>query len=251
MRSTLIYIRKLSPKGLALLGLLALWEVMSLLLHMPAFPGPASVASAFVEAKGVILDHSLASTWRALAGTLLALIFGVPAGFLLGQHPRLDKAMGTGLHLLYPLPKIAFLPVILLIFGLEDASKIFIIAVIVFFQVAITTRDAVRNLDPEAILSVVALGAGPLDIYRHAVFPAVLPEIFTAIRLGMGTALATLFFTETFATTRGLGYFIMDSWARAAYDEMFAGIAALGLLGLLLFEGQSALERWLCRWKYL
>lgn len=87
-----------------------------------------------------------------------------------------------------------------------------------------------------------------MQLFRYIIFPASLPEIFTAIRLSIGTSIAVLFFTETFATFEGLGFFIMDAWTRVNYSEMFAGIAALSFLGLSLFLLVDFIERVFCFW---
>lgn len=155
------------------------------------------------------------------------------------------------IYLLYPLPKIVFLPVVMILLGLGDLSKIFLITLVVFFQILVTTRDAARNVSHAKILAVVSLGAGRLDIYRHVIWPAIIPEIFTALRIGSGTAIAVLFFAESFASSEGLGYYIMDAWTRSAYQEMFAGIIAMGLLGYLLYAGLDALDKKICPWKKL
>jgi NitT/TauT family transport system permease protein len=93
-----------------------------------------------------------------------------------------------------------------------------------------------------------SLGAGRLDLFREVLVPAALPHGFTALRLGTGTSVAVLFFVESFATTRGLGYLIMDAWGRLDYQGMFVGILGMSLLGAALFEAVNALERIFCRW---
>jgi NitT/TauT family transport system permease protein len=93
-----------------------------------------------------------------------------------------------------------------------------------------------------------SLGASRSQVFRHVVVPAALPDIFTALRIASGTAVAVLFLAETVAGTSGLGWYIMDAWGRIAYSEMFAGIVALALLGVALYELLDFAERRLAPW---
>jgi NitT/TauT family transport system permease protein len=93
------------------------------------------------------------------------------------------------------------------------------------------------------------LGAGDGQILYHVILPAVWPTLLTALRLSIGTAIAVLFFAETFVTYQGLGYYIMDAWTMLDYEQMFLGIVGLSLLGLVFFVMVDMVERWLVRWK--
>ena len=136
-----------------------------------------------------------------------------------------------------------------MLFGLGDTGKIVLIALIVFFQLLITTRDAARTIDTEVIYSLKSLGGGRLDFYRHVVWPVSLPGIFTSLRIVTGTAVAVLFFVESIGTNKGLGFYIIDAWGRADYAIMFVGIIALSVIGIVLYETFDLLERRLCKWK--
>ena len=137
----------------------------------------------------------------------------------------------------------------LVLLGLADAPKIVLIAITIFFQVLVTVRDAAKTVPDAAILSVRSLGATRFDVHRHVVVPATLPELFTALRISSGTAIAILFFAEAIAGRTGLGYFIVDSWAMLNYPRMFAGIIAMAVLGVLFYEFFDLLERRLARWR--
>jgi NitT/TauT family transport system permease protein len=120
---------------------------------------------------------------------------------------------------------------------------------IIVFQVIVASRDAVRNIPRETFYSMYSLGAGRLAIFRKVIIPASFPGLLTSLRISLGTALSVLFFTETFGTQYGMGYFIMDSWMRVNYVDMFSGILVLSVTGLLLFVVIDALESLLCPWK--
>lgn len=227
------------------------WELLARLLHNPALPRPLPALVTFVHVfpQGLWM-HFLVSTYRVVISLLIGLALAVPLGLYIGRNPQLDFWLAPQLYLLYPIPKIALLPVIFAIFNLGDLSKITLIVLIIFFQILVTTRDAAKKLPANSILSVLSLGATPRDVYRHVIIPGCLPEIFTAIRISVGTAISVLFFAESFATLEGLGYFIFETWSRVNYPEMFAGIIAISLQGLLLFLLVDFLQRLLCPWLY-
>jgi NitT/TauT family transport system permease protein len=229
--------------------ILALWQLASWSLSTQALPGPVSVAIAFfTQITGQLAGHFFVSSYRILVSLVLALGTAVPMGIAMGRIKEADRLMSPFVYLLYPIPKIALLPLVLLLFGIGDGSKIFLIAFILFFQILVTTRDAAREIPREYILSMRSLGAGRRQKAFHLVFPAILPKVLTSLRVGIGTSIAVLFFVESFATNRGLGFFILDTWSRLDYESMYAGIVGMGLLGVILYEGVEVLDRTLCGW---
>lgn len=230
--------------------ILALWKLAAWGLNKPMLPQPEEAFSAtwrLLQSKlGV---HFWISAYRVVASILISFILALPLGLMMGFHHRLDRFLAPVVYITYPIPKIVFLPLILIFLGLGDGSKIFLISFIVFFQILVTTRDAARKIPRETIDSLYSLGAGKLQVYRYVLLPASLPDVLTALRLSLGTAVAVLFFAESFATTEGLGYFIMDAWSRMAPDEMFAGIIMMGFLGVILFVLIDVLENIFCKWQ--
>ncbi|RYD01857.1 hypothetical protein N752_28020 [Desulforamulus aquiferis] len=180
----------------------------------------------------------------------VSLALAVPLGMFLGREGKFDRFISPLVYLIYPIPKIVFLPVLMALLGLKDLSKIALIVLVVFFQILVTTRDAARGINNEVIHSVISLGASKGDLYRHVVLPAVIPEVLTSLRIASGTAIAVLFFSETVASQEGLGYYLLDAWSRAAYPEMFAGIIAMGMMGYIIYKGIDLLEKRICQWKY-
>jgi NitT/TauT family transport system permease protein len=235
---------------LALLVAAAGWEALSLILGSRLFPPPDTVVPLFLRLfPSVILPHFAASALRTLAAVALASVAGAPIGILLGRSATLDALLSPAAYLLYPVPKIAFLPVVLLAFGLNDAARIFIVFLIVSFQVTVSVRDGVRGIEASHFRTARTLGLGRMAVLRWIVLPAMLPSYFASQRTATGTAVSVLFFSESVAATTGLGFYVMDAWTRVAYAEMFSGILALGLLGLLLFASIDLAERLLCPWK--
>jgi NitT/TauT family transport system permease protein len=237
---------------LAVLALLVVWQLAAWLVHRPILPSPIMVGKEFIaEIQGDLLDHFLASLWRVVASTALAIALAAPAGLVLGQSKRLNSLFSPLVYLVYPIPKVVFVPVVLLFLGLGDLPKITIIFLILFFQVLVLVRDQAAGLRPELIQSVRSLGAGRRALFRYVYLPASLPAILTALRLSVGTAVAVLYVAELYATQKGLGYYIfLNGSTLFNYPAMYAGIVAMSLLGLGLYFGVDWLEKRLCAWQH-
>ncbi|MGD8474322.1 MAG: ABC transporter permease [Anaerolineae bacterium] len=235
---------------LATAGLLVFWQLASLAVNKSVLPPPWEVLRAFaLELPQDLGMHMLVSGWRVVASIAIAVAFALPAGLGLGLSPSANRLAGPAIYLLYPIPKIVFLPVILLLLGIGNLSKIFVISLILFFQILVVVRDEAANLRPELIASVRSLGAGRRALFRFVYLPACLPAVLTSLRVSIGTAVAVLFFAESFATTSGLGYYIIvETWGRLAYAEMYAGVVGMSLLGLALYFIVDRLQRHMCPW---
>ncbi len=236
----------------AILVLLLLWELAALLFQRPILPTPLVVLRTFIVEMGDDLwQHFLASLWRVLASTLLSIALAAPAGLILGQSQRLNRFFSPLIYLLYPIPKVVFVPVVLLFLGIGDAPKIAIIFLILFFQILVLVRDQAAGLRPELIQSVRSLGAGRRALFRFVYLPASLPAILTALRQSVGTAVAVLYIAELFATQKGLGYYIyLNGTTLFNYPAMYAGIVAMSLLGLGLYFSVDWLEKRVAPWQY-
>ncbi|MCR4418812.1 MAG: ABC transporter permease [Clostridia bacterium] len=237
--------------GLGLLWVLLAWEVLSLALNHPALPGPLVALADLIRHAGRLWPHFWYSFYRVVLSLLVGLVTAAPLGLAVGRKETLDRLLMPAAYLLYPVPKIAFLPLVFLLLGIGDGARIFLVTTIIFFQILVASRDAARGIPQQSILSMLSLGARPGQVFRHIILPACLPGILSALRVSLGTAISVLFFTETVAGTTGLGYYIFDSMYRADYPQMLAGIVAIGLLGLMLFAFIDWLERRLCAWQYV
>jgi NitT/TauT family transport system permease protein len=234
----------------ASLALLALWQIASMILSMPILPSPLIVFKVFFEelANG-LLPHFFASLWRVMAGMALSVAAAVPAGLAIGQSRRLNRIMSPVIYLLYPIPKVVFVPIVLLLLGIGDLSKIAIIFLILFFQIVVLVRDQAAGLPPQLIQSLRSLGAGRRALFRFVYLPASLPAILTALRQSVGTAVAVLYIAELFATQYGLGYYIYYQGSTLLnYPAMYAGVIAMSLLGLGLYFSVDWMGKKLCPW---
>ncbi len=246
---------------LAALVVLLLWQLAAMLLQRDILPAPTEVLATFTQqiardpvcqaATPGLACHFWVSTARVVAALLLSVIVAVPLGLALGQSRLANRILGPVIYLLYPIPKIVFLPIILLFLGIGEGSKVFIIFIILVFQVLVVVRDSASALRPELLASVKSLGAGRRALFRYVYLPATVPAAITALRISVGTAVAVLFFAETVATRTGLGYYIItDANSRLAYRELYAGVIAMSMLGLLLYVSLDRLERRLAPWMF-
>ena len=245
--------RRLGPME-TLLGLLMfifLWQVLAWIIRRPIMPSPVLVLPLFIKSIfGELGLHLMASTGRVLAAIAISVITAVPIGLGLGQLPRVDRIFAPLIAIFYPIPKIVFLPIIYVLMGITDISKIFLIALIIFFQILVVVRDEAANLHPELILSVRSLGAGRRALFRYVYFPASLPAVLTALRISVGTAIAVLFIAEQSLTTWGLGYYIVvETYQVLRYPQMYTGILAMSFLGLALYFAIYNMELRICRYR--
>lgn len=243
--------RKLRHYFFATLFLLLLWQGSSAALGPALLPPPLEVLAFFAAslADAAFWGHCAASFMRVTLALVLAWVTAFPLGLILGHAKRADEIISPLVFLTYPIPKIVLLPVFLTVFGLGDAPRIVLIALTTGYQILVVTRDSALNLDPKYLDSFRSLGGSQTQMLRHVLVPAALPDAVTALRVASGTAVAVLFMVESFATATGLGYLIMDAWGRGDMMEMYAGILAMSVMGVALYEACNLLEHLLCRWK--
>ena len=226
------------------------WYLLSFVIGARVLPYPHLVAVRFAAlTPRVLWMHAGASFLRVLAALAVASVVAVPLGLLMGRSRRIDRLLAPAAYLLYPVPKIALLPMLLLLLGTGDLTRITLVGLVLVFQLMLAVRDGARAVDAHYFLSLDSLGATKFDHLRYCIWPVVLSRLLTAMRIGTATALAVLFFAETFFTRYGLGYFIIDSWMRLAYLDMYAGIVAMSLLGFAMFIVIDRIERLVGRWR--
>ncbi|MDF2985073.1 MAG: ssuC [Eubacterium sp.] len=253
MKALNLLIRWLRSKTLYGFGaVLIFWYIIHLVINSNIMPGPCETLITFIKLlNGKLLLHVTTSMIRITAAVIIAMSIGIPLGIWLGLHKKADDIMSPILYILYPIPKIAFLPLFMILFGLGNSSKIILIITIIVFQIILAVRDGIKEIPAELFYSVKALGLSQGQTCINLIIPAVLPKIISALRVSTGVSIATLFFGENFATTYGIGYFIMNCWVMADYVQMFAGITALSIMGIIIFKSIDALERKFCPWIFL
>lgn len=220
-------------------------------LAREAVPYPKAVYEAMqIERVQEALELNFrASARRVLWGMAYATLTAWPLGVMMGQSRWLNRLFAPVLSLIYPIPKVVFLPVVIILFGTGDDSKVALIAMILFFQIVVVVRDEALTIPSELVESVRSLGAGRRALFVFVYVPASFGAVLTAWRVSVGTAVAVLFIAETTATSEGLGYYILNRSQRLRYDEMYAGILAMSALGIGLYLATDVLERVFNRWR--
>ncbi|HZE99342.1 MAG TPA: ABC transporter permease [Planctomycetota bacterium] len=243
--------------GLPLLvsaGLLVLWHVAVRVSGSDLFPTPADVLLGVVELarKGLLLKYIVASLFRVTVGFGLAVLLGVPLGLLLGWFQRLFYAFNPMIQILRPISPIAWIPVAILWFGVDDRAPVFLIFLASVFPITVSAMAAVQNIQPVYIRAARNFGLSRLDLFRRVIFPATLPQVLTGIRIALGVAWLVVVAAEMIAVNSGLGYLIIDARnAGKRYDLVVAGMVMIGLIGLALDLLVRQLERFdEVRWGY-
>lgn len=228
------------------------WYMLHFFVDSNMIPSPHETIKVFIELiqKDLII-HLLFSTYRIVIALLISILIGVPLGLWTGVNKTLDAIISPVAYILYPLPKIAFLPVFMILFGLGDMSKIILITTIIVFQIQLAARDGVKEIPKELYYSMKTLGLNNSQIFKELVLPAAMPKLMSTLRTSVGLSISALFLSENFATSYGIGYFIMNSWIMVDYKYMFSGILGLSILGLVLFKIIDMLERKLCYWLFI
>lgn len=237
---------------IALLCVLALWEAVcrSGAVSPLFLPAPTAILAALADmiADGEIGDSLAASLFRIAAGFAAGAAAGLITGLVAGTSSLADRAAMPIVNALYPIPKIALLPLFILWLGIGELSKVTIIAMGVFFPIAMNTYSGVKNVDPLLIRVAVSFRAGWLFTMRHVVLPYALPMIFAGFRIAAGTALLLLVAAEMIAADKGIGALILHYGDLMITDRLMAGVIVLSLLGLLFHLLLTVLEKRLIPW---
>ncbi|MDR2892643.1 MAG: ABC transporter permease [Deltaproteobacteria bacterium] len=247
-RDNLLRFLRLGLLGFALFNLL--WFLLALLLDSRALPLPHQVYAVLPKALDAgLAGHFAASLRRVLIGLGVSLLIALLVGIPLGYRPRLGRLLSPLIYFSYPIPKLALLPVVMLLLGLGETAKIAVIVLILAFPMLLSVRDAVRGVPHEDYALLISLRATFYDKLRHIILPACLPAVLSSLRVSVGIAFSALFFTETFGTEKGLGLYITDAWARLDYLQMYFGIVTISFAGVIMFALIDLTERRLCRWR--
>jgi NitT/TauT family transport system permease protein len=235
------------------IGLIALWQLLLMagIGDRRFVPAPSDIAWRYWEmvASGELEKNTLVTLWRVLAGFFLGSVPGIAVGLLMAMFRPVRIFFDPLIASLFPIPKIALMPLLLLAFGFGDASKIALVVTAVFFPVVVNTYVGAANI--ERIYWDVAknYGASQSVIFRRIVFFGALPMIFAGLRIALAVSFIVLVAAEFVATKAGLGYLIWNSWELLQVDYMFVGILVIGILGLITSVAFNEIERKLIPWK--
>lgn len=235
------------------IALLAVWELAAKVGVVDArlFTPPTKIAETGWQMMltGQLWLHVVPTVLRLLVGFVVGVVLGVAAGLLMGVWRPLRAAVGPMFTALYALPKIAILPLLLLIFGLTETPKVLAVVISVFFVVQISTLAGIVQIDSRILEAGRAYGATGWKRFRFVLLPAAIPEIFTGLRVAAGSAVIVVTAVEFVASNSGLGYLIWNSWQLFQPAQMYVGLIAVSLVGALTTALVILLERLLLPWQ--
>ena len=197
---------------------------------------------------GEMIHDAIASLYRVIVGFVVGAVLALPFGLLMGAKPRLYALFNPLLQVLRPIPPIAYIPLAILWFGLGNPPSVFLIAIGAFFPVLMNTIAGVRHVDGIYLRAARNLGVGEWTMFTRVILPAATPYILAGVRIGIGTAFIVVIVSEMIAVNDGLGFRILEAREFMWSDKIIAGMITIGLLGLALDTGVSALNNHLLRW---
>lgn len=205
-------------------------------------PDRAFAALARLVATGAIEPHLISSVLRIAAGLLVAAAVGIPAGILLARSRAADRAAAGVLPLLRMISPLTWMPVAVMALGIGDRPVVFLIAAAAVWPLLLSTAHGVATVDPRWVGAARTLGAGRRQLVARVLIPAALPDVLTGLRLALGVAWIVLVPAEMLGVRSGLGYFVLDTRDRFAYDELAALVLLIGAVGSVLDAGVRALH---------
>ncbi|MFZ9345647.1 MAG: ABC transporter permease subunit [Burkholderiaceae bacterium] len=238
--------------------LFVLWWLVTHLGWLPplVLPTPEAVWKAFMagnrgELQGgiTIVEHFGWSVYRVFGAFFLACVFAIPVGILMGVSRVMRGIFDPPIEFYRPLPPLAYLPLVIIWFGIDEASKIILIYLACFAPLAVAARAGVRSVTVEQINAAYSMGASKFQVVWHVILPAALPEILTGMRIAIGFGWTTLVAAEMVAATAGLGQMVLNASNFLRTDVVIMGIIVIGVVALLFDAFMRRVETWAVPWR--
>lgn len=238
-------------------SLIGLWGLITSLGFIdPLYlPGPLAVLQKFFDlvttgyADATLWQHFTASISRIFVAVIVASIIAIPVGLAIGINPVARAVFDPLIEFYRPVPPLAYLPLIVIWFGIGEFSKILLIYLAVFAPIVVATAAGARHVDPIRIRVAQSLGATPWQIIRHIVLPSALPDMLIGIRIGLGAGWSTLVAAELVAATQGIGFMIQSASQFLMTDIVIAGILVIALVAYIIEIGLRILQQKLAPWR--
>jgi taurine transport system permease protein len=239
------------------LGLLLAWVLVTKFkLVAPLFlPSPLDVATQFYTvavdgfSNASLAQHVGTSLFRILTAFAIATAIGVPLGLAMGLNRWVRGIFSPPIQLYWPVPPLAYLPLVIIWLGIGEAAKITLLALAMFAPIVISAQAGVRAVSPGRIQAAQSLGASKVQVFRHVILPSALPEILTGLRIGIGGGWSTLVAAELVAATKGLGFMTLSAAQFLVTEVVFVGIFTIAALAILCLGALRLAERILTPWK--
>jgi taurine transport system permease protein len=238
-------------------GLFAAWWLVTHLgLIKPLFlPTPEAILARFAKvldegfAGASLWDHTLASLVRVFGAFLLACATAIPIGIAMGVNRQARGVFDPPIEFYRPIPPLAYLPLTIIWFGIDELQKIILIYLAIFAPMALSARAGVRSVALEQIHAAYSMGASRAQVIKSVILPAALPEILTGMRIGIGFGWTTLVAAEMVAASAGLGYMVLSAAEFLVTEVVIMGILIIGAIAFVFDLGMRWLERRFVPWK--
>ena len=235
------------------LGLLLAWELAADtgLIDVRFFPAPSAIIAKLIEMarSGELTDNVLIVLQWIVLGFLLGGVPAIVIGIAMGIWRPVRAIVDPLIVATYPIPKSSLLPLILLIFGLGEMSKVMMVAIGVFYPMAINATAGVLQINQIYLDVGKSFKASPWDTFRTIALPGALPFIMTGVKLGAGLALILIAIAEMVGAKSGIGFMIWSAWETFAVAKMYVGLFVIALIGFAISLLLNEVERWVIRWK--
>ncbi|SEI02287.1 taurine transport system permease protein [Rhizobium tibeticum] len=194
-------------------------------------------------------EHVSASLFRIATAAAIAIVVGIPLGLLMGLNRWAKGILDTPIEFYWPLPPLAYLPLMIIWLGIGETSKVTLLVLAMFAPICLSAQAGVRSLPIERVNAARSLGGKPWQLLLSIVLPSALPEILTGIRIALGIGWGTLVAAELIASNRGIGYMIMSASQFLATDVVFVGIGIIAACAFAFSAAVRLLEATLVPWK--
>ncbi|UOF88749.1 ABC transporter permease [Fodinisporobacter ferrooxydans] len=228
-----------------------MWWILSIIPQfMKILPGPPAVITAFIKGiQGTLFTDIGVSLMRVAIGFVLAFIIAVPVGFLMGWYRWAQGIFEPWIQFFRTIPPIALIPMVVIVLGIGESAKIFVIWAAAFLTIVISVYQGVKNVDITLLKAAKVLGANDWDLFFDVVIPASFPYILVGVRIGLASAWSTLVAAELIASQHGLGSMIEQAGLYYQVSIIILGILLIGVIGFLMDRGVLWMERRLTGWQ--
>ena len=246
------YLVRLVAPAVFTVALFVVWEIVCRALQVPLaiLPAPSDVFAALWQYRKPIWDNSFVTLWTTLAGFLLATVFGLGLGIVVGWHRTIYAGIYPVLIGFNSVPKVAVVPVLILWFGIGEIPAVFTAFLISFFPIVVNVATGLATTEPELEDVMRALGASKMDIMRKVGIPRSLPYFFGSLKVAITLAFVGAVVSETVGANKGIGKLMLDAQAAFQVSIMFAGLIVLAVLGIVLYAATAMIEARFTGWAF-
>jgi NitT/TauT family transport system permease protein len=238
--------------ALVILAMFVIWELVVIIFAIPRFilPAPTAVWASLVQWYPAIWMHAVQTLYTTMVGFVIAVVFGLLLGWLVGYSAIIYKALYPLLIGFNSIPKVALVPVLVIWFRIGDIPAILTAFLISFFPIAVNVATGLATLEPELQDVLRSLGANKLQIFRKVGLPRTLPYFFASLKVAVTLAFVGSVISETVASNRGVGYLMIVASSRFDVPLVFAGLIVIAAMGVTLFGFFALIEGRFTGWAY-